>query len=59
MCIRDSYEAERHGVPYDPNTEIMATVGASEGIDLALRAIVAVSYTPLWGWARRCTCPSG
>ena len=25
---------------YDPKTEIMATVGASEGIDLALRAIV-------------------
>ena len=34
------YEYERHGIEYDPKTEIMATVGASEGIDLALRAIV-------------------
>ena len=34
------YESERHGIEYDPKTEIMATVGASEGIDLALRAIV-------------------
>lgn len=34
------YELERHGVEYSPRTEIMATVGASEGIDLALRAIV-------------------
>ena len=34
------YESERHGIEYDPKTEIMATVGASEGIDLALRAII-------------------
>ncbi len=34
------YEYERHGVEYAPKTEIMVTVGASEGIDLALRAIV-------------------
>ena len=34
------YEAERHFVQYDPATEIMVTVGASEGIDLALRAIL-------------------
>ena len=34
------YEYERHGIEYAPTTEIMATVGASEGIDLALRAIV-------------------
>ena len=34
------YEFERHGVEYEPKTEIMATVGASEGIDLALRAII-------------------
>ena len=32
------YEA-RFGVRYDPATEVMVTVGASEGIDLALRAI--------------------
>ena len=40
MRLIARYEAERHGVNYDPKTEIMATVGASEGIDLALRAIV-------------------
>ncbi len=33
------YEA-RFGVRYDPATEIMVTVGASEGIDLALRALI-------------------
>lgn len=34
------YEEERHGVSYRPRTEIMVTVGASEGIDLALRAVI-------------------
>ena len=34
------YEEERHGVSYAPTTDIMVTVGASEGIDLALRAII-------------------
>ena len=34
------YEMERHNVAYDSKTEIMVTVGASEGIDLALRAII-------------------
>lgn len=33
------YEA-RFGVCYDPASEIMVTVGASEGIDLALRALI-------------------
>lgn len=33
------YEA-RFGVRYDPATEVMVTVGASEGIDLALRALI-------------------
>ena len=33
------YEA-RFGVRYDPDSEIMVTVGASEGIDLALRALI-------------------
>ena len=33
------YEA-RIGVRYDPATEVMVTVGASEGIDLALRALI-------------------
>ncbi len=34
------YELERHGMEYDPATEVMVTVGASEGIDLALRALI-------------------
>lgn len=33
------YEA-RFGVRFDPATEVMVTVGASEGIDLALRALI-------------------
>ena len=37
ICL---YEEKRHGVTYDPKTEAMVTVGASEGIDLALRAII-------------------
>ncbi len=35
-----AYLEERFGVRYDPRTEIFMTVGASEGIDLALRALV-------------------
>lgn len=35
------YYAERYGVLYDPKKEILVTVGASEAIDLALRAIVS------------------
>ena len=34
------YLEERFGVRYDPKTEIFMTVGASEGIDLALRALI-------------------
>ena len=34
------YLNERFGVQYDPKTEIFLTVGASEGIDLALRVLV-------------------
>src|SRR3954447_25045372 len=30
----------RYGVSYDPKTELLITVGASEGVDLALRATV-------------------
>ena len=33
------YES-RFGVNYNPDTEIMVTVGASEGIDLAMRALI-------------------
>jgi aminotransferase len=31
--------AARHGVSYDPRTELLITVGASEGLDATLRAI--------------------
>jgi aminotransferase len=31
---------ERHGLKYCPETEILITVGVSEGLDLAMRAIV-------------------
>lgn len=34
------YQANRFGVEYDPYKEILVTVGASEGIDLALRALI-------------------
>ena len=52
------YLADRFGTEYDPETDILVTVGASEGIDIALRALVApgdevlvpepsyVSYSP-------------
>ena len=52
------YLEERFSTPYDPETEIVVTVGASESIDIALRALVApgdevlvpepsyVSYSP-------------
>ena len=41
LCrLISEYEA-RFGVSYDPKTEVMVTVGASEGIDLALRALVS------------------
>ena len=35
------YLSERYGVEYDPATQITVTIGASEGIDLALRAILS------------------
>ena len=34
------YQAERFGPEYNPENEILITVGASEGIDLAVRALV-------------------
>lgn len=52
------YLAQRYQTPYDPETEIVVTVGASESIDVALRAILTpgdevlvpepsyVSYSP-------------
>ena len=52
------YLEDRFGTPYNPETDIVVTVGASESIDIALRALVAagdevlvpepsyVSYSP-------------
>ncbi len=34
-----NYVARKYNVKYDPATEIVVTVGASEGIDIALRAL--------------------
>ncbi len=36
-----AYMQERFGLDYDPASQILVTVGASEGIDLALRAILS------------------
>ena len=35
-----AYLARRFGVEYNPDTEILVTVGASEGLDLAMRALL-------------------
>lgn len=35
------YQNRRFGLQYDPKTEIIVTVGGSEAIDLAMRALVA------------------
>ena len=34
------YISRRYGVDYDPNGEVLITVGGSEGIDLAARALI-------------------
>ncbi len=34
------YMANEFGVPYEPETEILVTVGVSEGLDLAMRALL-------------------
>lgn len=34
------YLKHRHGISYDPEKEILVTTGVSEGLDLALRAII-------------------
>ena len=35
-----SYISSRYGINYDPNGEILITVGGSEGLDLASRALI-------------------
>src|SRR5208283_3404934 len=34
------YAGENYGLSYDPGTEILVTVGVSEALDLALRAVI-------------------
>ncbi|MCL2089366.1 MAG: aminotransferase class I/II-fold pyridoxal phosphate-dependent enzyme [Oscillospiraceae bacterium] len=34
------YMSDRFGLQYNPNSQVLVTVGASEGIDIALRAII-------------------
>src|SRR6056297_1121249 len=34
------HQAQKYGLEYDPDDEIIVTTGASEGIDLAMRALV-------------------
>lgn len=35
-----SYISRKYGIEYDPNSEALVTVGGSEAIDIALRAMV-------------------
>ncbi len=35
-----AYTARKYGLQYDPDTEVLITVGGSEAIDMAIRAIV-------------------
>ena len=37
-----AYQKRRFGLEYDPKNEIIVTVGGSEAIDLALRAVVNI-----------------
>lgn len=37
-----AYMLRRYGLEYDPETEIMVTVGVSEAVDLAIRSLVSV-----------------
>ena len=45
-----NYLKRRIGVEYDADKEVMVTVGGSEGIDVALRAMLENSRVPLWDW---------
>lgn len=36
-----AYNKRRYGISYDPDTEVLVTVGGSEAIDLAIRALVS------------------
>ena len=61
----------KYDVTYDPATDILVTVGGSEAIDLALRALINegdevlipvpsfVCYTPLTEVAKRCVRTGG
>jgi aminotransferase len=54
----------RHGLQYDPEKELLITVGVSEGLDLALRAIVnprdeVISPEPTYVAYRSCVVLAG
>jgi len=34
------YQERKYNLKYDPKTQVIVTVGGSEGIDIALRALV-------------------
>ncbi|MBE0481351.1 MAG: aminotransferase class I/II-fold pyridoxal phosphate-dependent enzyme [Dehalococcoidia bacterium] len=56
--------AARHGVEYNPETELLITVGVSEALDLALRAIVnprdeVISPEPTYVSYSSCTILAG
>jgi len=58
------YLEARYGLDYHPSTEILITVGVSEGLDLALRTIVnpgdeVVSPEPTYVAYRSCTTLAG
>src|SRR5207342_2570612 len=38
-CIRD-YVAAKFGITYDPKSQVLVTVGVSEALDIALRALL-------------------
>ncbi len=42
LCEISRYVDRKYGVEYNPSSEILVTVGGSEAIDLAVRAIVSV-----------------
>ena len=58
------YLVHKYGVEYDPAREIIVTVGASEGIDIALRALVGpgdevIIPEPSFVAYKGCTCFTG
>jgi len=58
------YLHSRYGIEYDPDTEILITVGVSEGLDLAMRAVLdpgdeVIGYEPSYVSYLPCTILAG